>query len=327
MTADRFAEVDRDLLADYVGGALDGTPDQVVVDRLIAQHPAWRTAHDELVDASRLVQSTLAEWGSQAEPMPQGVADRITAALAAEPLPAAVPAMVAAPLADRTGTAADHLAPPVEITSATGRDRTRRDGRRRRWQRYATPVAVAAAAAALAGLGLQQLLGGGFTDEASTTAGGAPDSAGGVESAQQEGSPNTMMEPGAPTAPRILASGTDYQRATLAPAVEAAVGRAGEDYTQQSPDDVVLQEEPTPSAALGRFTDQAALADCLASVTAEHGTGALGVGVVDLALFEGAPALVISFTDSAGAAWIWVSGSRCGVPAAGADTRYSTQVG
>ncbi|WFE25660.1 hypothetical protein O7623_20040 [Solwaraspora sp. WMMD791] len=326
MTADRFAEVDRDLLADYVGGALDGTPDQVVVDRLIAQRPAWRAAHDELVDASRLVQSMLAEWGSQAEPMPQGVADRITAALAAEPLPAAVPAMLAAPLADRA--APEQLAPPVEITSATGRTgTTRRDGRRRRWQRYATPVAVAAAAAALAGLGLQQLLGGGFTDDASTTAGSAPDSAGGVESAQQEGSPNTMMEPGAPATPRILASGTDYQRATLAPAVEAAVGRAGEDYTQQSPDDVVLQEEPTPSAALGRFTDQAALADCLASVTAEHGTGALGVGVVDLARFEGAPAVVISFTDSSGADWIWVSGSRCGVPAAGADTRYSTQVG
>lgn len=325
MTADRFAEVDRDLLADYVGGALDGTPDQVVVDRLIAQRPAWRAAHDELVDASRLVQSMLAEWGSQAEPMPQGVADRITAALAAEPLPAAVPAAAAAPLADHT--ASDHLAPPVEITSATGRDRARRDGRRRRWQRYATPVAVAAATAALAGLGLQQLLGGGFTDDASTTAGGASDSAGEVGSAQQESSPNTMMEPGAPAAPRILASGTDYQRATLAPAVAAAVGSAGEDYTQQSPDDVVLQEEPTPSAALGRFADQAALADCLASVTAEHGTGALGVGVVDFARFEGTPAVVISFTDSAGTAWIWVSGSRCGVPAAGADTRYSTQVG
>ncbi|MFV2083880.1 hypothetical protein [Micromonospora sp. LOL_021] len=313
MTADRFQEVDRELLADYVGGALDGTPDEVAVARLIAERPSWRAAHDELVEATQLVQTMLAEWGSVVEPIPPDVADRVHAALAAEPLPqpAPDPATVAAPV-------------PLAVA------RTRRD--RRRWQRYAAPITVAAAAVAFAvafaGLGVGQLLGAGSADDSSTTAGSAPDGAGSAESQQsaetrQEDQPGTMMDA---SAPRLLASGNDYQRATIVPAFEA-VGRSGVDGGEPAAgEDTVLQELPA-STALARLADPAALADCVAAVTAEHSNGVLGVDLVDFAAFEGEPALVLSFSDSFGASWIWVSGTGCGTPVAGADTRYSTQVG
>lgn len=316
MTADRFQEVDRELLADYVGGALDGTPDEVTVARLIAERPSWRAAHDELVEATQLVQTMLAEWGSVVEPIPPDVADRVHAALAAEPLPQPTPDPAISP--DLATVAA-----PVPLAAA----RTRRD-RRRRWQRYAAPITVAAAAVAFAGLGVGQLLGAGSADDASTTAGSASDDAGSAESQQsaetrQEDQPGTMMDA---SAPRLLASGTDYQRATIVPMFEA-VGRGGVDGGQPAAgEDTVLQESPA-STALARLADPAALADCVAAVTAEHGNGVLGVDLVDFAAFEGEPALVLSFSDSFGASWIWVSGTGCGTPVAGADTRYSAQVG
>ncbi|ROO52522.1 hypothetical protein EDC02_7453 [Micromonospora sp. Llam0] len=315
MTADRFQEVDRELLADYVGGALDGTPDEVAVARLISERPSWRAAHDELVEATQLVQTMLAEWGSVVEPIPPDVADRVHAALAAEPLPQPAPDPTISP--DLATVAA-----PVPLAAA----RVRRE--RRRWQRYAAPITVAAAAVAFAGLGVGQLLGAGSADDSSTTAGSAPDGADSAESQQsaetrQDDQPGTMMDA---SAPRLLASGTDYQRATIVPAFEA-VGRSGVDGGQPAAgEDTVLQESPA-STALARLADPAALADCVAAVTAEHGNGGLGVDLVDFAAFEGEPALVLSFSDSFGASWIWVSGTGCGTPVAGADTRYSAQVG
>ena len=40
--------VDHDLLADYVGGALDGTPEQERIAGLIAASPEWGRAAEEL---------------------------------------------------------------------------------------------------------------------------------------------------------------------------------------------------------------------------------------------------------------------------------------
>ncbi|WP_373688915.1 hypothetical protein [Verrucosispora sioxanthis] len=42
MSAGEFSEVDHDLLADYLGGALDGTPEHAEIARRVAQDPAWR---------------------------------------------------------------------------------------------------------------------------------------------------------------------------------------------------------------------------------------------------------------------------------------------
>ncbi|RZU72415.1 hypothetical protein EV384_0776 [Micromonospora kangleipakensis] len=83
MTAGKFSEVDHDLLADYVGGALDGTPEQVRVARLIAEDPAWAGAYAALAPAVELVRADLADWATAAVPdMPLAVADRIAAVLA-----------------------------------------------------------------------------------------------------------------------------------------------------------------------------------------------------------------------------------------------------
>lgn len=324
MTADRFEEVDRDLLADYVGGALEGTPEQVAVHQMVTERPNWRAAHDELVDASELVRTMLAEWGSDVEPMPQGVADRINAALAAEPTIGASDSSdfdARSNLAPRH-TGGDEPSPDaVAAPSSLAAARDRRD--RRRWQRYAAPVAAAAAAVAFAGFGLNQLFGGELSGDFTTSA-GAPDSASDPQTAENGGEASTLMEP---AAPRVLATGTDYRRTTIAESVLAAE-RTGDDYAQPAPgDDMVLQESSSPFAPLARLRDPAALADCLAVVTSEHGNGVLGVGLVDFATFEGDAALVVTFTDSSGASWVWVTGPDCGTPAAGADTRYSTRVG
>ncbi|MFY1635364.1 hypothetical protein ACN27F_19170 [Solwaraspora sp. WMMB335] len=351
MTADRFTEVDRDLLADYVGGALDGTLDQALVATLIEERPAWAAAYDELLDASQLVQTVLAEWGSGVESIPQDVADRLNAALAAEPLTAGGQAPVratadsttadsaVAPTVDATASPlADATAGPAVVTRAeparqnrpgqrpaTPRSATRpgRSGRSR-WQRYAAPVAVAAAAVAFAGLGLNQIFTGAATDESSTSAGGASDGQPQAESARSD-PPTTMMETTGPQSPgRVLASGTDYRRSTIGPTV---AGQSGDFAGQSGPgEDTVLQEPgPTP-AGLARLARPTALTECLAAVSAEHG-GVLDVSLVDYAAFEGRPALVIAFTDTVGRSWVWVSGPGCGEPVAGADTRYSAQVG
>ncbi|OJF09618.1 hypothetical protein [Couchioplanes caeruleus] len=83
MTGAEFSEVDFDLLADYVGGALDGTPDEAVVSALIVGHPAWRRAHAELSGAAEAMTAALGAWGAEPEPMPADVATRLDVALAA----------------------------------------------------------------------------------------------------------------------------------------------------------------------------------------------------------------------------------------------------
>ncbi|BCB85941.1 hypothetical protein Psuf_032540 [Phytohabitans suffuscus] len=65
MTGQEFSEVDFDLLADYVGGALDGTPEETVVARRVAEEPAWAEAHAALVEATGSVRASLAAWGSR----------------------------------------------------------------------------------------------------------------------------------------------------------------------------------------------------------------------------------------------------------------------
>lgn len=92
MTVGRFREVDHDLLADYLGGALDGTPEQTVVARLVAEDAAWAKAYAELAPAVAAVEGDLARWGEPVADMPLDVADRIVTALAAlPPVPGELP--------------------------------------------------------------------------------------------------------------------------------------------------------------------------------------------------------------------------------------------
>ena len=70
MTGREFREVDHDLLADYVGGALDGTPERDRVARLVAEDAAWADAHATLAPAMARVHDELTGWGAAAPEMP-----------------------------------------------------------------------------------------------------------------------------------------------------------------------------------------------------------------------------------------------------------------
>jgi hypothetical protein len=75
VTGADFGGVDIDLLADYIGGALDGTPEESVVAARIAGDPAWQAAYGALREGMSLVS---AELGSLTpEPMPATLADRL----------------------------------------------------------------------------------------------------------------------------------------------------------------------------------------------------------------------------------------------------------
>jgi hypothetical protein len=75
-------QVDHDLLADYVGGALDGTPAHDTVARLVATDPAWRHAAEQLTAALQATALDLGRLRDTPEPMPADVVERISAALA-----------------------------------------------------------------------------------------------------------------------------------------------------------------------------------------------------------------------------------------------------
>ncbi|GIG57979.1 hypothetical protein Lfu02_23510 [Longispora fulva] len=82
-----------DALADYLGGALDGTPEEQAVAARIASDPAWRAAYEELLVADVAVRSDLSAFAAEPVELPADVAARISAALVAEsgPVPAVVP--------------------------------------------------------------------------------------------------------------------------------------------------------------------------------------------------------------------------------------------
>lgn len=122
------AQVDYDLLADYVGGALDGTPEHKLVAGLIATSPEWGRAADELAAALAGVSHDLRVLRERPEPMPEEVAALFEG------------------LFDPAGR--DPLAPRV----VNRRSRAGAAGRANRWKRWA-PAAIVAAALGLFAVG------------------------------------------------------------------------------------------------------------------------------------------------------------------------------
>ncbi|MFF4877390.1 hypothetical protein [Micromonospora sp. NPDC000668] len=341
MTTEGFREVDDDLLADYLGGALDGTSQQAEVARLVDADPAWAQAYALLASAVTEVRADLARWAEPSPELPAALAERLAAALAA-----ADPVLDGAaadedptggtPTVEPDPDTATRVVVPAQGGSGPGRrpngpSPTQSGGgtptgpgrRRRRWARRGAPaVAVAAVAVIAVGLGLNQLSMN-ASDTAGTSVLNQPASA--PEGAAAAGAVRT-------TGP-ALRSGTDYTPQTLADADADAEPSDGQ-RTSSAPDGQpgVAAEggrRPTPSGLdqLARLTDEAALTTCLADVAAEHGTAPLVVEVIDYAEFQGESALVIRFTDAAGGRWAWVSGPECGVPGSGSDKRYSARVG
>ncbi|WFF02138.1 hypothetical protein [Micromonospora sp. WMMD964] len=336
MTTEGFREVDADLLADYLGGALDGTPQQEEVARLVSTDPAWVEAYAQLAPALTEVSASLARWAQPAPEMPQAIVDRISAALSvAEPTSGD-------PVPEHTGHEADTGGDPVTravvpaqggrrpvtpTMARSGRRASTGPGRRwREWVRRGGPVAAGAVAVVAVALGLTQLSRSVSQDTSGTSAldrpANAPADPAGADAARTTG---PTLRSGTDYTPQILGNdqGVGMQSApTPSRATGTAPGTAPEVDAEGG-----RRPSPDGSEQLTRLTDEAALTTCLTSVTAEHGNGPLVVELLDYARFQGEPALVIRFTDATGARWAWVSGPECGVPGSGSDSRYSSRVG
>ncbi|MDG4778306.1 hypothetical protein O7614_01420 [Micromonospora sp. WMMD961] len=333
MTTEGFREVDGDLLADYLGGALDGTPQQEEVARLVSTDPAWVEAYAQLATAMTEVRASLARWAEPSPEMPQAIVDRLSAALAAaEPTSGGLSTEHRVDVGDASST------PPVvpaqgrpgrrPTTSTTARPVHRTStGPGRRWRervRRGGPVAAVTVAVVAVALGLTQLSGSVSHDTGVTALNqpaSAPDGVAGAGTARTTGP--------------ALRSGTDYTPQTLGNeqgSVQSAPNpsrAAGNTPGAQPEADAGGSRRPMTDGLdqLARLTDETALTTCLSAVTAEHGNGPLVIEVMDYARFQGEPALVIRFTDATGARWAWVSGAECGVPGSGSDSRYSARVG
>ncbi|MEU8111416.1 hypothetical protein [Micromonospora sp. NPDC048947] len=340
MTTEGFREVDIDLLADYLGGALDGTPQQDEVAQLVSADPSWAEAYALLAPAVTEVRTDLTHWAEQSPEMPAAITDRLLAALASAERTtdtSTEEAPVGAPSVDRAGDAATPLVvptqggagrrPPVPPPAGSGRWASTGPGRRQRgWARRGAPVAAAAIAVIAVALGLNQLSMRASDDSGRTNAMNQPASA--PEGVAGAGTART-------TGP-ALRSGTNYTPQTLgnaygtdAPRTPAASRATGNTPGEQPKVDAEGGRRPSPygSDQLARLTDEAALTSCLTSVATERGSAPLVIEVIDYARFQGDQALVIHFTDATGARWAWVSGPECGVPGSGSDSRYSARVG
>lgn len=124
-----FSDADFDLLADFVGGALDGTPEADEVRRLVSTDDGWAEAYGALVTAEVAVRDELTALGAERLPMPVDVEHRLNAALQAA---------VVAPAPD---------APVLDLARA-------RAARRQRLQRWTVGLATAAAVLICGGIGV-----------------------------------------------------------------------------------------------------------------------------------------------------------------------------
>ncbi|MEV6850833.1 hypothetical protein [Actinoplanes sp. NPDC051411] len=130
MTGADFGGVDIDLLADYIGGALTGTPEESVVAARIADDPAWQAAYESVGEGMALVTAELGRLAP--EPMPADLADRLDTMLTGSTLLGidTTPVDVVAPLRDTTplgetpfGETALSQTPLGETSALRGADR------------------------------------------------------------------------------------------------------------------------------------------------------------------------------------------------------------
>jgi hypothetical protein len=322
VTGTDFEDVDLDRLADYVGGALDGTPDADAVANLIAIDSRWTRAHAALVAADALVRADLAMFADEPAAMPDDVAARLDAALAAEPPP------IGAPSSDTTPSGAPEGDKPHLSVLPGGRAVPTPTPPRRRWRAV---VGVAAAAVVL-GIGAVSLAPQ-LRQNANTTA-----SRGGVGSSNAEGVPAAppMSAPsyayGQSGSPGLNASGSDYTAETLAALGHQPVAAQGGDTAKSNrPDAMDAPSQPAlPLAAVPETLRPLAQPDardgCVKAILKEYGGTAT---LLDYAQYQGSPALVVLLDGAHGVTgrkWVVVVGPRCGNGGAIADQRYSAQI-
>ncbi len=289
MTGAEFHGVDIDLLADYVGGALDGTPEADRVAALIADDPAWREAFELLAPEMATVGALLG--GLPAEPMPDDVAARLELALGALPLGGVAADAVPEKSSEPALSGADAV-PHIVVDL----DERRRKRGNNRWVRMAAPIGIAAGVAGVVGYGL-------FGHSASMSDSGESKATG-------EQAPAVMVD----AAPAMLASGINYTLGTLG---QAAISATGGEASKAPRDQANVSD--LNADALQRLRAPQALLDCLDAIARENGGGQVTPSSVDYARFDGKPAVVIRFTAENGE-WAWASGADCGLRGGGADT-------
>ncbi|GAB1643892.1 hypothetical protein [Krasilnikovia sp. MM14-A1259] len=342
MTGADFTEVDIDLLADYVGGVLDGTPEAAAVAARIDSDPQWREAHAAMVAGMTVVGTELNAMGAAPEPMPADVAARIDAALSAAWTTPADATFLDTDI-ERTDTDATNSDPTNTEGTGTEGTGTEAPSRRRhlvavpssegsrvaasrRWRRWAAPIGVAAGVLAFAGFGVNHLV------RSSSDSADSAQSAGVMAAA---GSAVAL-----PDADHIVTSDTDYGPGTLEADGDRALSAPAPKHPEPSEPRKALgptaapdttgsgPEMATDNAAgpLQRLRPRDALQSCLDAIAQEYGSRPVAVQSIDYARFAHTPALIVRFTGPDGS-WAWVSGPACGAPGAGAATRFRVKVG
>lgn len=261
-----------ELLADYVGGALDGTPEAAEVTRKIRDNAAWAEAHSQLVIALRRVDEQLREVSSTPETMPDDVWARLETALGD-------PALSGPAFSGPTLTG-PRTEPPIWVPPAPHQPPAPPRRASRRW-RWLAPVGVAAAVLGCFGLGSQVLRPNAASDSANTTAGK------GVNPESAYSLPSGLLQ---------LTSGRDYTSTTLAV------------LTDNQALAFATKDSASPPAALTRLSNQAALGGCLEAIN-QIAPGA--ATVVDFASYQGNPALIVVVARASGGKWVGVAGPAC----------------
>jgi hypothetical protein len=343
--------VDQDRLADFVGGALEGTPDDDAVRALIESDPGWAAAHADLVAATAAVSADLRTVGSRPHAVPDDVAARLdallrhlesdqqagTASLTATddaPGPARdVGSLSATGGPGRTGPRGSAAAGTRGSAAAgaggpggSSRPGGTGPGRRARRMRWAAGLSAAAAVIAF-GIGFVSLLPGTRSSDSAATAPQGADSAGGGAAPEAAGAPTPIANgndyrPGAFGALGAEARSKSQATAAAPPGAQGGTPRQGAagDAPNTYLDDATRANIPTE---LNRLTTAAALQDCLDAIRQLHGGTP---SVVEYARFTSRPALVVLLdgsTTGSGRQWVVVAGPDCGLVPGDVDELYN----
>jgi hypothetical protein len=261
------------------------------------------------------VTTLLAEAGAvgrvetaQPPPIPEHLAARIHAAIAAEATKRVLPAQTATPApavaARLAGAEPAETGAPRQGNSRHGRHG--RDRARQRWPGFTSPVALrtmaAAAAVVVLAVGGYEIAqqAGGSSSSSSTAAGSLPPSQNGPYSgpAAAPAVPQPYLHAGRSSVPVIM-SHTNYNPATLNDQVRNALARYGPLARSGS--------SAARSQAAAGGSRETSLTGCVTRVAAGR-----QVLLVDVARYQGRPATVIvTRASSGGPEQVWVVGPGC----------------
>lgn len=280
---------DLDLLADYVGGALDGTPDEQRVGERIRSDAEWARAYADLVTAFDRVSADLRAYGRAPEPMPDAVWDQLEAALSS---------------ASPASTAASSNGGPAPIFTAPRDNRPPGRAAKRR-RRVSMPVLAAVAVLFVLTLGI--FVANGLSGQLDRY----KDAGAGDAAAPAAAGPTVLQR----------ASGRDYTADNLALATD--FGKSTFDFSAKPQSEGLAEKSsrvntsasyasaiPVPLMALTR---EDRLADCLNAVTAITPGQVLGI---DYATYERTPAAMIVVRTPDDGLWVGVVGADCGTQGA-----------